>query len=225
MPYICPEILDIIFGFVPSIGLHVSKKYDALSHVVDPYMTGKHFLIMEHNPKYNRCETIERLITKKIVRKKYPESVYPYLAALEVFSIDQIKRQMDYREKYQKILLSLVSTRQLKELFDDAFIRELLVIANMTRVNINTIMAIDLEDNLKKVYVDLMESVYIYGVPINIYPVCLPEQMDGYNHLLGHILFKSSSLPDSLRVTIARALVVHGTTESPEKILNAIIRR
>jgi len=189
-------------------------------------MTGKHFLIMEHDPHINRFETVARLFSEKSLRKRYPESIYPYLASLEIFSIDMIRKTMIdiYKHKDRKIMLKLASTRQLKETFNDAFINTLLVRAEITD-SIDTLIKLGMEDNLKKIYVNLIESVYIHKAPICIFPMSLSEQMRAYNHLLGHVLFECSTLSNDLRIEIARALIEHGTTDSPEKILNAIIRR
>lgn len=42
------EIVDIIFEYVPSIGLHVSRDYDKMSTVGDHYMTIKNLLVNEY---------------------------------------------------------------------------------------------------------------------------------------------------------------------------------
>ena len=39
------EMIDLIFSFVPSIGLHVSKKFDKVSLNLDYYSTAKHFFL------------------------------------------------------------------------------------------------------------------------------------------------------------------------------------
>lgn len=42
LPY---EIIDIIFEFIPSNGLHVSRSHDATSLVLDAYSDPKHFFL------------------------------------------------------------------------------------------------------------------------------------------------------------------------------------
>jgi len=76
------ELIDIIFEFVPSIGLHVSRKYDKASVVGDHYMTIKHFFVNERR----QSETIEKLK----MMEEYIDSTMP-----EFVNYDNIKQYSD----------------------------------------------------------------------------------------------------------------------------------
>lgn len=72
IPY---EILDIIFSFVPSNGLHVSKKYDSLFTCRDAYFSGNKYLIDYHRRHSDRSRISASKIIEDTLRKSFRYSI------------------------------------------------------------------------------------------------------------------------------------------------------
>ena len=52
LPY---ELIDLIFSFGPSLGLHVSKKYNDVSLDADSFVTANHILLAHHRYETGFC--------------------------------------------------------------------------------------------------------------------------------------------------------------------------
>lgn len=218
MPYIAPEILDIIFGFVPSIGLHVSKKYNAGSLLSDPYTTGRHYFIVQHRANLRHISqknksmkpwSRNRLIM--IMYNNYFEShksyVYEYIRELNKITKKTVIDSISSGRYNIKHIRRMVHRSVLDDIFSDtAFIGDLLMSGYLSD---DIVPMID-DHLLEEIYMVSMTRLFTGDSQI-VGPgkyTMIVSKFSRYNHLLKDIFFTSTNMPLEIRIIIARSLSI-----------------
>jgi len=161
LPY---ELIDLIFEIIPSIGLHVCKKYDAVAVVyLDHYSEVKHFFLQLSRKRDKRVYDIlnknsrkeritKRLIsTKEIIAKvmyghiKCPKHMYPEIKKANLLTAEDIKEA--FSEGNDR-LLDLVPEEIFEEIYDDY---DFMIRDDLD--NIDTLSKYFTKDTLSDIYV------------------------------------------------------------------------
>jgi len=220
MPYIAPEILDTIFGFVPSVGLHVSKKYNAGRMLVDGYTTGRHYFIVQHRANlkhisqknksmkpWSRNKIITIIYNIYLESNSYKSYVYEYIRELNTITKKTVIDSINSGRYDVSHIRKMVHRSVLEDVFSDsAFIGDLLIRGYLSD---DIIPMVD-DHFLEEIYVLSMTRLFTMDSQI-VSPeklTLIVSKFSKYNHLLGDVFFTSTNMSLEIKIIIARSLSI-----------------
>lgn len=211
------EILDIIFRFVPSAGIHVSKKYNNVNVLKGRFMSAHNWLVFQHRKKPDMSRNAMIMSLYGDHNSIFPEEIRD----LNVIDIDTVIRSIHTGQCKASHICMIVHPNVIDTIFSDA--------ALVTKLIYNGTLTNDLASLID---IDLLRDTYVKVVIRRLSAPCvrmesleqIMKKLSSYNYLLEDLLYSHRYLPYNIKTTIIKSLpIVKETINDPKNRIETIL--